>query len=240
MCTLAFAWQVFRDAPVALAATRDEFVDRPSEPPAPRDWETRVVAPVDRVAGGTWLGYNEHGLLVAITNRPDGREVDGPRSRGLLVRDALAYDRAETAVRFVERELDARAYEGFRLFVADDRAALVVTFDGRPRVRPLDPGVGVLVSGGHDSSEADSPGQAARADTIRTALQPEPGGDADGWLDRAGSVLADHEYGCCVHGDRFGTRSSARLRIGTPTRFEFADGPPCRTDYERVDGFAPP
>lgn len=239
MCTLAFAWQVFPDAPVALAANRDESLDRPSEPPAPRDWEAQVVAPVDRAAGGTWLGYNEHGLLVAVTNRRDGRELDSARSRGLLVRDALAYERAETAVRFVERELDARPYEGFHLLVADNRAALLVTFDGRPRVRPLDPGVGVLVGGGR-ARETGNPEQVARVDAVRTALQPEPGGDADRWLDRAGSVLADHGYGCCVHGDRFGTRSSALVRVGEPTRFAFADGPPCRTDYGRVDGFAPP
>ena len=69
VCTLVFAWQVFPDAPVVAAANRDELLDRPSEPPSVIEEEPGVVAPRDAEAGGTWIGYNEHGVLVAITNR---------------------------------------------------------------------------------------------------------------------------------------------------------------------------
>ena len=248
VCTLILAWQVFPDTPVALAANRDERLDRDSEPPAARDWETPVVAPKDGAAGGTWLGYNRHGLLVTITNRWDGRDIDGARSRGLLVRDALAHESAEAAARFVERELDARAYEGFHLLVADSRAALLVTFDGRPQVRTLDPGVHVVVNVGLDGDyaipedrETTSRAQAENADAVRTALQPEPGEDADAWLDRAGSALGDHRYGACIHGDGFGTRSASLVRLGGTVRFDYADGPPCETPYKRVTAaVAPP
>jgi YD repeat-containing protein len=248
VCTLTLAWQVFPDAPVVLAANRDELLDRPSEPPERRNWETAVVAPKDAEAEGTWLGYNEHGLLVTITNRWDGREVDGARSRGLLVRDALASESAEGAVRFVERELDARAYEGFHLLVADSRAALLVEFDGTRRVRRLDPGVHVVVNVGADGEYAipqyrEDAGrqQAENAETVREALRPEPGEEADGWLDRAGAVLGDHDCGVCIHGDGFGTRSSSLIRLGETVRFEFADGPPCENEYGPVtDSLSPP
>lgn len=241
MCTITLAWQVFPDAPVALGANRDELLDRPSEPPEQRDWEATVVAPKDTRAAGTWLGYNEHGLLVTITNRWDGREREDARSRGLLVRDALACESAEAAVRFVERELDARTYEGFHLLAADSNAALLVEFDGAKRVRTLGPGVHAVVNVGADG-EYDIPAyredagrqQAENAEAVRVALRPEPGEDADGWLTRAGEVLGDHEYGLCLHGDGFGTRSSSLVRLGETSRFEYADGPPCRTDYERV------
>jgi YD repeat-containing protein len=241
MCTLTLAWQVFPDAPVVLAANRDERLDRPSEPPERRNWETPVVAPKDAEAEGTWLGYNEHGLLVTITNRWDGRDVEGARSRGLLVRDALAHESAEAAARFVERELDGRAYEGFHLLVADERAAVLVEFDGRRRVRTLDPGLHVIVNVGADGEYSvpdyrDDAGrqQAENAEAVRAALRPEPGENADGWLTRAGTVLGDHEYGVCIHGDGFGTRSSSLVRVGDRPRFEYADGPPCETSYERV------
>lgn len=243
MCTITLAWQVFENAPVVLGANRDELLDRPSEPPQQRDWEAAVVAPRDAEAGGTWLGYNEHGLLVTITNRWDGREIEGARSRGLLVRDALGYETAEAAVRFVERELDSREYEGFHLLAADSRAALLVEFDGRRRVQPLDPGVHVIVNVGADGEYAipeyrETAGrrQAENAEGVREALRPEPGEDAEGWLARATAVLRDHEHGVCVHGDGFGTRSSSLVRIGEDgVSFEYADGPPCETEYEPVN-----
>jgi uncharacterized protein with NRDE domain len=245
VCTLTLAWQVFEDAPVVVAANRDELVDRPSEPPARRDWERPVVAPRDSEAGGTWIGYNDAGVFVAITNRWIEGNLDGDRSRGLLVRDALNHDSAENAVRFVERELDGRSYEGFNLVVVDESAALLVEWDGRRRVTNLDPGVHVIVNVGADGAYT-IPGhrpdvgeqQAANADAVRTALQPEPSEGSREWLDRAATVIADHEYGVCVHGDGFGTRSSSLIRLGNDeTTYEFTNGPPCETAFELVDAY---
>jgi uncharacterized protein with NRDE domain len=244
VCTLTLAWQVFADAPVVVAPTRAARLDRVSEPPAVRDWEARVVAPVDATAGGTWLGYNEHGVLVAITNRWTGEGPAGERSRGLLVRDALGHDTAEDAVRRVERALDGQRYEGFNLVAVDAAAALLVEWDGRRHVRRLDPGVHVVVNVGADGSYAvperrheAGTTQAANADTIRARLRPEPGEGSRGWLDRAAGVLGDHEYGVCVHGDGFGTRSSSLVHVAEAgVTYEFADGPPCRTPFERVEG----
>jgi uncharacterized protein with NRDE domain len=242
VCTLTLAWQVFEDAPVVVAANRDELLDRPSEPPAVRDWEATVVAPIDREAGGTWLGYNEHGLLVGLTNRWTGESVESDRSRGLLVREALGHESATEAVRFVERELDERTYDGFNLVAADAGAALLVEYDGRRAVRNLSPGVHVVVNVGADGSY-DVPDtrseagveQANNADAVRTALQPEPGETSGSWLDRAAAVLGDHEYGVCLHHENFGTRSSSLIRLGTDdVTYQFADGPPCETAFEPV------
>ncbi|ELZ40074.1 hypothetical protein C463_16267 [Halorubrum californiense DSM 19288] len=149
MCTLTLAWRAFGDAPVALAATRDEALDRPSEPPAVRggtddDGGVRYVAPRDAEAGGTWIGVSEGGLVVAVTNRWLDADRDGDRSRGLLVRDCLTAASAEAAVKSVERELDERAYAGFNLVLADDRAAFLLMYDGGLVVTRLDPGVHVV------------------------------------------------------------------------------------------------
>jgi uncharacterized protein with NRDE domain len=243
VCTLTFAWQTFEDAPLVVAANRDEQVGRPSEPPARRDWERPVVAPQDSEAGGTWIGYNDGGVFVAITNRWIDEELAGDRSRGLLVRDALTHETAEDAVRFVERDLVERAYQGFNLVVADEAAALLVEYDGRTRVRNFDPGVHAVVNVGADG-DYTIPGhrpdigqqQAENADAVLTELRPEPGESGREWLDRAAAVIADHEYGVCVHGDGFGTRSSSLLHFGRDgVDYEFADGPPCETDFEPVD-----
>jgi len=242
VCTFILAWQVFPDAPVAVAATRDEALGRPSEPPALREWGARVVAPKDAEANGTWLGYNEHGVLVALTNRWTGAERRGDRSRGLLVRDALGHGSAQAAARCVERDLADRAYEGFNLIAVDSTAAVLVEYDGNAGVRNLDPGVHVVVNVGADGrydvpADRQDAGetQAGNANAVRTALRPEPGETGREWLDRAAAAVADHEFGVCVHGDGFGTRSASLLLLGgaDPT-YEFADGPPCETGFEPV------
>jgi len=244
VCTLVFAWQVSPDAPVVAAANRDELLDRPSEPPAVIEAEPRVVAPRDAEAGGTWIGYNEHDVFVAVTNRWTDREVTGDRSRGLLVRDALRQSSAEAAVRLVERELDEHTYEGFNLVVADSTAALYVEYDGAVRVHNFDPGVHVVVNVGADGSyvvpaERAEAGerQAESADRLAAELAVEPGESSTDWLDRAASLIGDHDYGVCIHRDRFGTRSSSLVTIGSEgSTYRFADGPPCETEYRRVEG----
>jgi hypothetical protein len=257
VCTLTLAWRTFAD-PVVVAANRDEAVDRPADPPGPFPGEPGVVAPRDREAGGTWIGYNEDGVFAGVTNRWVAVNGEDRRSRGQLVLDCLRAESAESAARHVERAVDADAYAGFNLVVADANAAFLCEWDGRLSVTPLTPGVHVVVNVGAalggGSAVTDrffvperrpdlGQRQAENARRVRATLTPAPGEDAAAWLDRAADVLADHEYGVCVHGDDgdpdappegFGTRSSSLLRLGTDPWFAFADGPPCETSYRTV------
>jgi uncharacterized protein with NRDE domain len=242
VCTLILAWQVFEDAPIAVAANRDELLDRPARPPAVVEESPRVVAPRDEEAGGTWLGYNEHDLLVAITNRWMRHPTDGERSRGLLVRDALRQESAWDARTLVRAELGAKTYQPFHLVLADREDCFLLAWDGRLRVREFDPGVHVVVNVGWDGDyfvpeQRPEIGveQAAAADRIRHEIEPREGETAAEWTDRARAILADHEWGRCIHEDDFGTRSSSVIRLGEDAVFEHADGPPCVTPFRRVD-----
>lgn len=246
MCTLTIAWQVFDEAPVVVAANRDESTDRPSDPPGTLD--PGVIAPRDREAGGTWVGVNNDGVFVGITNRwVDGLAAE--RSRGLLVRDCLQQASAETAAKEVESAVRADEYDGFNLVIADEAAALLLEWDGHLRVTPFEPGVHVLVNVGADGeffvpegipttdSQARAETQAHNARRLRAHLQPRPGENPDEWLTRAGTALGNHEFGVCLHGDGYGTRSSSLIKLSTDgtSRYEFADGPPCETTYARVE-----
>lgn len=263
MCTLTLAWQVFAEAPVVVAANRDERLDRPADPPQRLEDDPAVVAPRDVEAGGTWIGYNEDGLFAGITNRWTDADLAGERSRGLLVRDVLRKTDAEDAVRAVERAVDGTEYRGFNLVVADARAAFLLEWDDRLRVRQFDPGVHVVVNVGASeaaSIPAERPDrgteQAHNARRVQTALRPEPGERAAAWIDRATDVIADHEYGVCIHDDAserssddspaaepsdggYGTVSASTILIGDDgVRYAFADGPPCRTPLEPVEASA--
>jgi uncharacterized protein with NRDE domain len=244
VCTLVLAWQVFEDAPIAVAANRDEFLDRPSEPPGVLDEESRVVAPSDGEAGGTWIGYNEHGLFAAITNR--WVDIEGDRSRGLLVREALAHESADAAARFVEDAVETDEYAGFNLVVADEHAAIFFEWHDQLLVRNFAQGVHVVVNVGADGNffvpegrEEEGEEQALNALRVSAALQPEPDETAEEWVERAADVVRDHDYGVCVHREDvdFGTRSSSLLVLGEDgtADYRFADGPPCETEYEQVD-----
>lgn len=242
MCTLILAWDAFDDAPVVVGANRDEGLDRPSRPPARHTGDPVVVAPVDERAGGTWIGYNDRGLFAGIANRWSTADLAGERSRGLLVRDVLGTADADAATALVEAAVADADYAAFNLVVADATAAVLLEWDGRLRVRSLDAGVHVVTNVGADGELAMPAVRPERARTqartarrVRTDLEPAADERADDWLDRAATVLADHELGVCVHGDSYGTRSSSLIAIGEAgISYEFADGPPCEVEYAAV------
>jgi len=247
VCTLTAAWQTFESHPVVIAANRDERYDRPSVTPHAIEADgRRIVAPTDEEVGGTWIGYNDSGLVAALTNQWV-RTTEGERSRGLLVRDVLARESAEAAARHVESELAERRYEGFFLLLADASACVLIDYDGGPTITHLDPGVHVVMNVGYDRSyfvpETRTDGaerQARNGRRLYEELRPEPGEAALEWRDRAASCLGDHDYGVCIHGDGFGTRSSSLIAVDAAGNgdYRFAAGPPCEAVYERVDAEA--
>ena len=120
MCLILLAWHAQREHPLILAANRDEFFARATEPAAPWPESPAVIGGRDLEKGGSWLAVSASGRLAAVTNFRDGaRRRDGQRSRGLLVSD------------FVLSELDPNSflanvrarrdvYDGFNLLVAAD------------------------------------------------------------------------------------------------------------------------
>ncbi|SFF98554.1 Uncharacterized conserved protein, contains NRDE domain [Halopelagius inordinatus] len=246
MCTLTIAWRAFDEAPVVVAANRDEALDRPSEPPGVVSGDPAFVAPRDSEAGGTWIGYNETGLFVGITNRWVPVDGGGERSRGRLVRDALRCASAAAAKSLVEDAVTQAVYDGFNLVVADSEAAYLFEWDGELRTTAFDPGVHVVVNVGADGNFFEPPerpgvgrAQAENATAVRSALVSNPEASASEWRERAAAVLGDHEYGVCVHDPegRFGTVSSSLVTLFADgsAEYEFAPGPPCETAYRRVE-----
>jgi uncharacterized protein with NRDE domain len=243
VCTFIFAWQVFETAPIVIAANRDERLDRAARPPRVLDTDPQVIAPQDTEASGTWIGHNEFGLFASVTNRWTDAELAGERSRGLLVREALSYPSVDAAVAFVETQVTVDEYEGFHLVAIDTDRAVLCAWDGALTITEFDPGIHIVVNVGADTSFAipDSAAEAGRDQATRTeralsVLQPDAGETANRWCDRAKRALRDHDYGFCVHGKGFGTRSSSLLTLAADGGIDhrFADGPPCKTAYEPV------
>src|SRR5205814_2375951 len=139
MCLLALMFRVVEDAPLIVGANREEFYARGGEPPRLLNGPVRAIAGIDPTAGGTWLGLNAHGVLIAVTNRRQSRPPDRPRSRGLLARDLLACESATAAVEMATRGLESGNYAGCNFVCADAESAAVIHSGDWLRVRLLPP-----------------------------------------------------------------------------------------------------
>ncbi len=240
MCTLIVLDRITPEYRLVVASNRDEFYSRPAAPPArvdpERDHSPPFVAPQDLQAGGTWMGVNAAGLFVGLTNRPMSGPREAARSRGLLVRDALARSEAEEVAEDMNGGL-VGTYNPFHLLAADGRSAhLTVLREGTVETRALEPGVHVVCN-----RDAEDPSSSK----VR-ALQKAVGGlDLDAGFapifEGLAAILAGHPdptnplENPCVHTPDYGTRSSTILALGENRwRWWQAEGAPCEAKYSNL------
>jgi hypothetical protein len=100
--------------------------------------------PVDPVSGGTWVGANDAGVVMALLNyNPPGRR-NGPaaRSRGVLIPMLLGHGTARAAAAVaMSLSLSPGSFGAFRLVAVDHETCAEVTSDGSElRLRMLDGG----------------------------------------------------------------------------------------------------
>jgi uncharacterized protein with NRDE domain len=85
MCLVLVALGVRSDAPLVIAANRDEFHARPTAPAAFWPEPAGMLAGRDLLHGGTWLAVARSGRFAAVTNiREPSRHRRDSRSRGEL------------------------------------------------------------------------------------------------------------------------------------------------------------
>lgn len=246
MCLLAVLFRAHPEAPLVIAANRDERFTRPAEPmQVLRPAAPRVLGGRDTLAGGTWLAANEHGLCAGLTNRPslDGRDPSR-RSRGELPLRLAEHVRAREAVAEFREKVRCAEYNPCWLLVGDREALfyVVVGRDEGPQVTPLPPGLHVLENRPLGAASA-------KVEMIRRALAPAAGWLGPALLSGLHRVLRSHDrpasgpedgegagrpsdvQAACVHTAAYGTRSATLIivppRADDPPRIHYADGPPC-------------
>lgn len=135
MCTVTV---VPHAAGVRLMSNRDEQRTRPRAlPPTIHTVERQLASfPVDPLGGGTWVGVNGTGTVVALLNRnlePCAHRQPPPRSRGLIARQLLACSSAQQAMT-AAAALDARLFAPFTVVVINQSTVGVATSDGASAV----------------------------------------------------------------------------------------------------------
>ena len=182
MCTLIMLRRPGHDWPLVIGANRDEMIERPAEPPG-RHWPDRpeVVAGRDLLAGGSWLGLNDWGVVAAVLNRHGSLgPADGLRSRGELVLEALDHaDAVEAAVALAH--LDPASYRSFNLIVADNRDAFWLRHadTGAIDLHPIKPGLSLIAAG--DLDDFSTPRLAFALIPFTAAPAPDDDGSWRTW-----------------------------------------------------------
>ncbi|CAA7625209.1 NRDE family protein [Magnetospirillum sp. SS-4] len=253
MCTLVLLRRPTQLWPLIVAANRDEMADRPWLAPG-RWWGDRpdVIAGQDSLAGGSWLGMNDAGVVAAILNRVGTLgPAPGKRSRGELVLEALDHADAADAADALSH-LAARAYRPFNMVVADSRDAFWLRSDGE-RIAALTIAPGLHMLSALDLDDRTSPRIDAYLDRFAAAPPPRPdpnhpdGGDWSGWIglmSDAGGVGNPSEETpamCFRRPDGFGTVSGSLIALPSPDQektppvWRFAAGRPDQAAFAAVD-----
>jgi hypothetical protein len=251
MCTLVILRRPEHRWPVIIGANRDEMIGRPALPPA-RHWPDRpeVIAGLDQLAHGSWLGINDWGVAAAVLNRHGSLgPAPGQRSRGELVLEALDHPDAIAAAEALSH-LDPAAYRTFNLIVADNRDAFWLRHADGQNIDawPIQEGVSLI-----DSGELNRPNTRRATLAIprfRDAAPPDP--DRDDWADWQ-ALLSDGESPPGEPPENalrfttargYGTVSSALIALPRPNageqkpRFRYAQWQPTRAPWVEVSSIA--
>lgn len=229
MCTVII-WR--GEGRCALAANRDERLDRPWDPPGPH-WPG-MVGGRDHSAGGSWMAMNAAGVVAAVLNRPGTLgPVAGKRSRGELPLIALRGASAADAAARVEA-LPAGEWRPFHMVVADADAAFFLAGLGEGRAAAVPLGLGVSMVTAHPPNDLASPRTTRHLPRFRAARPPDAG-DWGEWP----ALLADGGGGSAealnvppIGG--FGTTCSSLVALGPVREWLFAPGPPDRAAFAPV------
>jgi len=141
MCLLVLAWRVHPRYELVVAANRDEFHERPTEPMAKWAAPDDIIAGRDLRAGGTWLGIDRQRRFGIVTNfRELQRPAPGSPSRGNLIPDYLR-SCAPLAQSIRQLEPLADQYSGFNLLLADRESLWYVSNRAPEFAQALRPGI---------------------------------------------------------------------------------------------------
>lgn len=223
MCTLLMRLNPGDEYPLAILSNRDEAYDRPSGSWDWRGEEGRIFAPIDLQAGGSWIGFNDRGVVAALTNIFPGSEGEEFHSRGALVMDMLQLDKARNASKAVERMLSERPYNHFNLLVADAGSAYLHSWaEGQLDAFELLPGVYQVNNVPYRGSDISSQSM-----------------DNEQWLEKESWRLTRHPD-VCRHGEGYGTCCSHKLLVhGSEPRRSVVwhlEGHPCEGEFQMILG----
>ncbi|MEM8866946.1 MAG: NRDE family protein [Verrucomicrobiota bacterium] len=138
MCTLS--WWIGQEAR-GVFFNRDEkrTRSRGQPPEVVASQQGELLMPVDPDAGGTWIGANQHGVIIALLNNYPHYQEARPEqhSRGQLVVELLKHARSAAECMTLLAGETLSRYRGFLLFAMDSETnPLAVEWAGK-KLEPI-------------------------------------------------------------------------------------------------------
>ena len=218
-----------------VAANREEFYERLSQAPSIQSGKPRVLCGTDTQAGGTWLGINQHGMVVGVCNRRRTTPCFPSRSRGTLCRELLKSESAVHARDVAMEELSSGRYDGVNYLCVDAESGWVVHGGDEINAVEMHDGLNIVANGDLNDSRDARVEMARRLLTLHTLDSPVK------FLAVASKVFArapSPHHGrpsIVMRAKEWGTVSSTLISLGKKPRdaiYQYASGPPDRTRYE--------
>jgi uncharacterized protein with NRDE domain len=141
MCLVLFSYKNHPEYPLLIAANRDEFYARPTEPAGFWPENKQILAGRDLLGGGTWMGVSRKGKVALLTNYRDLKNIrENAPSRGDLVKDFLLND-MEASAYLQEIRDKGKEYNGFNLICGELQGDLFYYGNYQEDIRQIEPGV---------------------------------------------------------------------------------------------------
>lgn len=139
MCLLFCSYRKTPGYRLVIAANRDEFLKRPTARLDYIDKENQILAGLDLLGGGTWLGVHRDGRIGALTNYRKKEKITGDApSRGEIVASYLS-SKGDSLQFLKNLSEKASQYNGFSLILGDGND-LYYFNNQQNRITPLSPG----------------------------------------------------------------------------------------------------
>ncbi|MEC9093536.1 MAG: NRDE family protein [Planctomycetota bacterium] len=238
MSLLAVLYKLVPESPILIAFNREELVTHKVTKPTIQSGKPRILASMDSVSGGTWLGVNQHGMMVGATSRRKFNVPMAPKSREALCRDLLRCGSARDAVNLAMDELHTNEYEGVNYIIADGESGWFVHGGNELEANVLEEGLNIVSDRNVNDPRDERVAMARRLLTLQTLDSPVK------FLAVASKVLARAPSGpgrpsMVVHDGDYGTVSSTLVSLGIKPRdaiYQFANGSP---DENKFEDFSP-
>jgi len=249
MCSIVILKKSENEWPLIIAANRDEMNNRKSLPPG-RHWKDKlhIFAGKDLLAGGSWLGVNDSGVVAGIMNRKNCLgPMENKKSRGELVLNALDHEDAVKSSNAIVK-IQKDNYRGFNMFIGDNSNSYWIKSDETSLdIECINISDGLSMITSHDRNDLNSSRIKKYLPKFSLSREPNPTkNEWNDWEKLLGSKCSaddDPLSAMCIKTDMgFQTVSSSfialpssksKLDINKPI-FRYANGSPDCTSFKNL------
>ncbi len=249
MCLLLILYRVLEEFPIV--ALHNRYAERGTYEHPPRrissEGKRLAFCPIDVKSRGTWIGFNDSGLFVAVTDQHTKIVKEAKRSRGKLIVDLLTnFTSTEEAISYLKEEV-GRGYKRANFIVLDGGKGYHLIHDEKLIMRELRSGVyvitnftpipGMEIKDGQKRIFEEARVRERRAYELANNLKKE---DINDVVRGLMSIASDHEHGLselsiCYHGKGDRVMSSSTI-IAVGDRLEnskifYCRGNACRGEF---------